>query len=332
MKVSFSFFFCLISLTAISQSDSIFYEVPLFFEDAIGNKDTVYLGLSEFANPEFNPSLGEVNLINVPFDSVFEVRLAIFNELAGGDSPSYLGKKHVLPIQFAESNPTTCDGLTIHDHASFVVNSVHPPLTISWDSSPFREGGDLRCLGGSWINNTHAPLTFFGWENLHLFNDAFSFGCMADWDEEVTIIPSNLIPLEGDSVPRGYGSNPFQDYTVLTVEGSTQLAGDTMLIYNLWWASTRGDLCSDLVPTENIVITEAPISVYPNPTSGSLTIESTFSVEPKTIKVFSTTGSLIRTFSGESGTIDASDLPSGLYLLKAVFNDGRSGTTKFVKH
>ncbi|TXF88263.1 T9SS type A sorting domain-containing protein [Neolewinella aurantiaca] len=229
MKIMLSSFICLISLVGYSQQDTIFHEFPLFFEDAVGNKDTVYIGLSEFANSEFNPHLGEVNLVNVPFDSVFEVRLAIFDELAEGDLPTYLGKSRYAGIQLTMDDLRDCTRLRIFDGISFVVHSLHPPLKIRWNSEIFREDGELHCIGGTWINNTHAPLVDFGWEELHENSEAYTLACLRDTTEMVIVTP-------------------------------------------------------------------------------------------------------FRTFSGESGTIDASDLPSGLYLLKAVFNDGRSGTAKFVKH
>jgi len=235
--------------------------------------------------------------------------LAIFDELAGGDLPTYLGKSRYAGIQLTMDDPRDCTRIRILDGMSFVVHSLHPPLKISWNSEVFREGGELNCIGGTWLNNTHAPLVFFGWEELHETEDAYKFACLMDPIEEVTIMPYNLVPFD-DGTTRDYDSNFFQDFTLVSVEGS-EFALDTLVIYNLWWRYPWDPLCSDLVSTHNMFEENAHLQVFPNPTSGILTIRSTFSVELKTIKVFSTTGSLIRTFSGESGTIDTSDLSSG---------------------
>lgn len=207
---------------------------------------------------------------------------------------------------------------------------MHPPLTISWDSEPFREGGEFRCLSGSWINNTHAPLTLFGWLNLHLFDDAYSWGCMADWNEEVTITPYNLVPNPPDTFPRGY-FNSFQDYTnTLQVEGS-ELGTDTMVIYNLWWASIRGSLCRGLVSTDELSSADVPVAIFPNPVSEKLTIRYEQAERLAGIHVFSSAGELLKTFSQQTAKIDVSSLPSGIYLLKVFFENGKTGTQKFVK-
>jgi hypothetical protein len=80
MRVCFCILIGLLNLTVAAQSDSILFEFPIYFEDAVGNRDTIIIGLSEYATPEFEPALGQVNMLNEPFDSVFEVRAAIFYE------------------------------------------------------------------------------------------------------------------------------------------------------------------------------------------------------------------------------------------------------------
>ena len=332
MKVYFFILTCLLTLTAGAQNDSMFFEFPVYFEDAIGNKDTVYIGLSEYATPEFVPALGQVNLLNEPFDSVFEVRAAIFDETAAimFTDLTYLGKRYVLPIRFTDNDPATCNGIRLHDDVSFIVHSLHPPLTIRWDSEPFREGGELRCLGGSWINNTHAPLTLFGWLNLHIFDDAYSWGCMADWNNEVTITPYNLFPNPPDTFPRGY-FNSFQDFTTsIQVEGS-EPGTDTLVVYNLWWDSVRGDLCRGLVSTDEANAALVPILVYPNPAKDRLTITYNHTDVLKMIQIYSATGKLLKIIDAPTEGVDVNDLTKGIYLLRAFFEDGKIGAQKFVK-
>lgn len=70
------------------------YSLTSYFEDAVGNRGTVYIGGSPHPiNDQINPSFGEVNLIGVPFDSVFEVRVTRAENLEFGDPVYYVGKK-----------------------------------------------------------------------------------------------------------------------------------------------------------------------------------------------------------------------------------------------
>ncbi|GAB4497385.1 MAG: hypothetical protein OHK0019_30910 [Saprospiraceae bacterium] len=56
------------------------FEMLIYFEDAIGNKDTVIVGYDPDANTyDVNPQFGEVWL-DTPFDSVFEVRVSHSDE------------------------------------------------------------------------------------------------------------------------------------------------------------------------------------------------------------------------------------------------------------
>lgn len=51
------------------------FETTLYFEDAVGNMDSIRVGHDTAANSTFNTDFGE-EFINAPFDSVFEVRAA----------------------------------------------------------------------------------------------------------------------------------------------------------------------------------------------------------------------------------------------------------------
>lgn len=318
----------LLSLPTFSQSDSIYYEIPIYFEDAVGNKDTVYIGLSEYATNEIDAQFGEVNLIDVPFDSVFEVRLTGFDDLSAGGPATYLGKKKYLNVQFTNDDPLTCNGIRLSDGISFVAQSMHPPLTIKWDSELFRSGGDLHCLGGSWLNNTHAPLVLFGWEEFIESSDAYTIACLMDEMEEVTIMPYNLVPFEDGSV-RDYDSNFFQDFTLSSVEGSEFML-DTLVIYNLWWRYFFDDLCLDLVsdygPRE-----QTHFQLFPNPVLDDLSVAMLGTIKEGVVHIYSLEGRLLKSHFDLESSIDVVDLPPGLYVARVIFKNGKEGVRKFVK-
>lgn len=74
----------------------------------------------------------------------------------------------------------------------------------------------------------------------------------------------------------------------------------------------------------------AVVSVYPNPTNGSFAIN----MPTKNVEVYSVSGQLLRNFAGSSAedySFDISDLPNGLYMVKATDTEGRSKTMKLLK-
>ncbi len=50
------------------------FSFELYFEDALGNKDTLVLGYDPLATDSIDVAFGEVNIVNQPWDSVFEAR------------------------------------------------------------------------------------------------------------------------------------------------------------------------------------------------------------------------------------------------------------------
>lgn len=50
------------------------WEIKFYFEDVVGNRDTIIVGYDRDANYTYNPDFGEVDIKDVPWDSVFEER------------------------------------------------------------------------------------------------------------------------------------------------------------------------------------------------------------------------------------------------------------------
>jgi len=82
---------------------------------------------------------------------------------------------------------------------------------------------------------------------------------------------------------------------------------------------------------------ENPIHIYPNPTTGSLTVEL---FEPATsdlmLRIIDLSGRIVLEQQTETGglmqSVEASTLPNGLYFLQTVSQNRIAGTSKFVKH
>lgn len=151
---------------------------PLYFEDAVGNKDTVWFGEAPSATFWLDEQLGEVNLLGEQIDSVFEVFFT--DAVTGGmyydterdfdcyleldQSPTFITKK-----QFNNSKK----GLYTWFELGMIAKNW--PVTISWDidelagykselecsicelylyswSPPVSLLGDVHCVG-SWPND-----------------------------------------------------------------------------------------------------------------------------------------------------------------------------------
>jgi hypothetical protein len=82
--------------------------------------------------------------------------------------------------------------------------------------------------------------------------------------------------------------------------------------------------------TDGIDETRAFATVYPNPTTGLVTINGT---DLKQAEVLNTLGQHVATTTGEGETlqVDISGLPAGVYFVNVTDKDGRKCVRKVVK-
>jgi hypothetical protein len=66
-------------------------------------------------------------------------------------------------------------------------------------------------------------------------------------------------------------------------------------------------------------VSEKPMSLYPNPTRGMVTIDITAAVEK--IDIYNLHG-IVKTVKGDDKTIDISDLAPGVYFVKIYSREG----------
>lgn len=112
------------------------FSFDVYFEDAIGNRDTITLGYDATASDTINPQYGEVNIVSHAWDSVFEVRLSDYDSY-GFSSPSYnpsfQTKKKIL--NFTPQPPC----ITWSSPIYIAVKNKHRPFHFTWDSSLFQD-------------------------------------------------------------------------------------------------------------------------------------------------------------------------------------------------
>ncbi len=117
------------------------FEATIYFEDAVGNRDSILVGYDTLATENLDPAFGET-AIDTPFDPTFEVRAALFV------APEKLSKKIISPAEwfFASGSDSCYRSSRIY----FFVWAKHQPVTLSWNTGLFAAS---VCQQGSFISN-----------------------------------------------------------------------------------------------------------------------------------------------------------------------------------
>jgi hypothetical protein len=76
---------------------------------------------------------------------------------------------------------------------------------------------------------------------------------------------------------------------------------------------------------------KSDISVFPNPTTSTITVQNSSLIQPKSYELFSITGKLLQSSSLENNTISLEKFQSGIYFLKIGFDNGLFETHKIIK-
>lgn len=117
------------------------FSFDLYFEDALGNRDTITLGYDPLATDGIDAQFGEENIISQPWDSVFEVRIGdkTSSFLYGyPENETFSTKKQIIKKQ-CDSNWSIWDLIYID------LKNPNFPVTVSWNNNVF----DSDCIKGS---------------------------------------------------------------------------------------------------------------------------------------------------------------------------------------
>ena len=76
---------------------------------------------------------------------------------------------------------------------------------------------------------------------------------------------------------------------------------------------------------------KSAISVFPNPTVSTITIQNNSLIQPKNYELFSVSGKLLQSSSLENNTISLENFQSGIYFLKIGFDNELFETHKIIK-
>jgi hypothetical protein len=114
------------SINCMSQE----FSFPMYFEDAVGNKDTLVFGYDINATDSIDISLGEKDINAVKFDNVFEVRISDYYRMAFFELP-FLTKRQILMNNCSINNYPYVSAI--------LVKCKNYPLKIKWDKTVFAD-------------------------------------------------------------------------------------------------------------------------------------------------------------------------------------------------
>ncbi len=299
-------------LLTAQTTDSIYFELPFYFEDAIGNRDTITVVAAIGANQEFNPELGEINLAGQPYDSVFEARAVRYEEvLEQVSNRSFAAKRVAEPLFTNDGLPAeSCADLIGLNRYSIAVHLLHYPLTVTWNPSPFLPGGLVDCYGGAWINNTLAPVTIDFWFEAPQGPGFEDYSCLNNGGNK------QFFPHD-----QGLGFDLFQSF----IFDSLTSAPDTLTripVFNIFWQRPFFPPCNGTIAVDD---TRTPrfraLRIAPNPVSRRLRVLDD-PIQPaewwpgSTYTIFAAASGRVVAGGVLAGAdIDVADLPGGSYLL-----------------
>lgn len=318
----------LIYMTLACQ-ESALWETQIYFEDGVGNRDTITIGRDTSASfTMLNPQFGEEDISHLPYDSVFEARASQYNfymdaQGADGDPPEYVQSKKIVSyihdngyIHYPEGD---CYFRGTPIYLSWY--SKYGDVTISWDQEVF---SSEHCVLGTLIATHFA----------HLWVSDEFWASTPHWAERTRCLASDpYYEVESDILLNDYGL-----YTVDYVEGSSGLDSirGAVITFPHPVFTESNSVCPvglEAQPTSSIAEhDDIALFVFPNPAGKELGLSSMFPMY--SYAIYDLQGNIVqieRNFS--DGKIDIAHLPKGLYLLSIIHPDSATRVSKrFVKN
>jgi len=267
------------------------FSFQMFFTDAIGNKDTITLGYDLAATDSIDTALGEVNIISVPRDTAFDVRVS--NEWKNRTWYSVVGTYHTKK----QIIPYTCMNFSYNNIQTVDIYTKHWPVTVTWDKLLFNDS----CKYGSVFTSINPG----GW-----------------WD---TGSPSDLyqqIMSVNDSATFTSNTSGWVHENYSYIQGSDTIPVFWQAIAPSWILYTSID---------ESVSQQISIKAFPNPFSTQLTFKLTDNEQTTvSLYDFLGQQVLQQTFTN-STIINTMQLADGIYFYDLTNSKGRLKTGKLVK-
>ena len=268
--------------------------MPIWFEDSLGNKDTVWVGGDTAASySEINTQFGEVEITN-PFDSIFEVR-AVHT-----DDSNWRTSKIIIE---GTDTPGQC---ILPSGTRIMFYAKYPPVHISWDTTLLVE--NYPCNINTILTPDQYVFLLQNWYEARIIH------CMMTTD---SIEIENLSPIP----PPDQLEHPFE------VEGL-----GVKVIPGLWftgfWDSPH---CYTTLPASDIDL-EVQISLSPNPVNNHFTLSNYSGLAIRMVRIHNLGGQEVYSTPsfGDSIRIPINSLVSGFYTVQMIFDNGKTVSKKII--
>ena len=292
------------------------YQIPLYFEDAAGHRDTLKLTFTTDGDIwSDNSSLGVINVADEPFDSTLEVRLTIRDITRSGWT------------EHQTRNPIITTGMNGGCFRNFVNFAIlystdHYPVRMSWDSTQFGDDSPFWCWESPVFYNTIAPALIF------------------DWVAAAEEIGATLLCLRNSSegywtrfdTPNGR-DHPWTDPLIVDRLSGDSIVQDTVDFFFLEsnFGPVSVNYCDPSVSTNEPTPPDRTTCdcgrLRENPVSGPLRFEG---ADVSWAGVYDLSGRLLAERKQPGGGAVGADLPTGTYLLRTYCPQSGFCVRKFV--
>jgi hypothetical protein len=277
------------------------FQFTLYVMDYYGNMDSVVIGYDSTASSydTIDTQFGEVDITNIPFDSVFEMRVSPESDNFGNTTPHQFlqRKKEIVKWTCHEKGYPTLQTVYIS------IRSNNLPLRLEWDKDKFQD----TCNGA------------------FVFSEFYQWGLIWNWyppnmphhdlkDDGYHIFYNNMI----SGAPYSIYEAPIEGGGVDTVYSLVLFIGK----YNVIKVSTSN------------IETELTAKVFPNPVleTMQLSIPTGFA-QAKTLRIFNVNGQEVANLPVQNYdmVLSVSEYPKGLYFYAIENDKGKLIRGKFMK-
>jgi hypothetical protein len=318
MKMTITFLCLLLAFISTAQKTPYFL-TTFYFEDAIGNIDSIEVGYDLTANHGNNPDFGEVTDLS-PFDSVFDVRAVNYFEYYNTTPPinplNLIVNRIVGGASKAVNAP--CIG---GDDLLFFIHAIHQPVTISVkDLEEFKK---IDCPGK---NNTWS---FFSPDRMYHFIEPWGWTSLPRVRYGCIYKGPYTVYLGGKYIPVEVGERPYTLQYEITGRGVDTIYGVCFSIDHTFY-QCDSTYVMDTQEEEGLI---NGVVIYPNPNSGIMNVELKGTEYVNSFEIYDHSGNVqkrIPVNEGKDIRIEVPHLVPGIYFLRVNTKYGPR-VSKFIK-
>lgn len=234
------------------QSSTPMFQTVIWFEDAIGNRDSVTIGFDLEAKWDtLNPNFGEA-LLDTPFDSIFEVRVSHL------DNWDMYSDRKFTKVKISKARKSSigspCYGLW---PSGIYVHAKYMPVKVTWDPTIFQ----TSCLTMSYMGLHTTDVHIDDWNNV--FDNIMNYTqCFAEDSTFTFSQPDSL-----DLFKYWYNRFPY----ILSNGDSADLSVLAIRLRGLNWGSFNNP-CQGIVPIATLEEGNR-LRLYSNPVGNELYLQ-----------------------------------------------------------